>query len=256
MSTEFPNATIPIRALWQPRHEPLGSLPGCVHGVVFDTGDVLYDATVWRRWLLKVLARLGLSTNYRSFYRVWDQDYLAGVHRGQGEFWEEFCRFLLAAGLSRAQIDEVLVACRARRQQWMATARPLPGVCSTLARLSQAGVPLAAISDSELTRDAIEAQLHRVGLSDAFQAVICSTELGHVKPEPEGYLAALATLGLAAHDCVFVGHDREELEAATRLGMQTAAFNYDSDASADVYLGRFDILADLALARRPLTAAG
>ena len=50
------------------------SLPG-VRGVLFDMCNVLFDNTVWRRWVLKVLGRLGLHTNYRSFFRVWDRDY-------------------------------------------------------------------------------------------------------------------------------------------------------------------------------------
>lgn len=31
-------------------------------GLLFDMGDVLYDATVWRRWLLQLLHKMGLHT--------------------------------------------------------------------------------------------------------------------------------------------------------------------------------------------------
>ena len=114
---------------------PEGSLPRPVCGLLFDAGDVLYDDTVWRRWLLQVLARLGLHTNYRSFYHVWKHDFLDDVHRGRREFCEAFQAFLLSVGLSRAQVDEVESACQAKRNQWEASARPLPGVKSTLTKL-------------------------------------------------------------------------------------------------------------------------
>ena len=41
-----------------------------VRGLVFDMGDVLFDATVWRRWLLQQLQRMGLQAGYRSFFDV------------------------------------------------------------------------------------------------------------------------------------------------------------------------------------------
>jgi len=256
MSTKLPHATVSLRPAPRPRLEPRQSLPGPIGGLVFDTGDVLYDATTWRRWLLKVLARLGLHTNYRSFYRVWDQDFLADVHRGQREFWEALESFLLSAGLSRGQIEEVQVAGRAQRRQWQATARLLPGVRRSLERLSQSGMPMAVVCDSELPRDAIEQLLGRVGLAETFGAVVCSRELGSAKPEAACYLAALEALQLAPQETPFVGHDRDELAAATRLGMPAIAFNYDPQAQADVYLDRFDELVDLVLSRRPLAAAG
>src|SRR3981081_3849051 len=57
----------------------------CVKGLVFDMDDVLYDATLWRRWLLQLLGRLGLKADYHTFYRTWDAEFLADVHRGRRE---------------------------------------------------------------------------------------------------------------------------------------------------------------------------
>lgn len=256
MSMKLLPAAAPARHAWQPLAEPHGSLSGAVRGLVFDTGGVLYDATVWRRWLLKVLARLGLHTNYRTFYHIWDHDFLADVHCGRREYWEAFGSFLLSAGLSHGQIEELQVACRAQRRQWLATARPLPGVRSALARLRQCGVPMAVICDCELSEAAVHEQLGRLGLGGVFTAMVCSRKLGRVKPDAACYLAALEALGLAAHQTAFVGHDDDELAAAARLGMQVIAFNYDQVAEADVYLGHFDELVELVLSPRPLAAAG
>src|SRR5687768_3292479 len=65
-----------------------------VRGLLFDMGDVLYDATLWRRWLLQILARMGVHATYRDFYRVWDHDYLRAVHRGERDYHEAFSAFL------------------------------------------------------------------------------------------------------------------------------------------------------------------
>ncbi len=228
-----------------------GSLPRPVSGLLFDACDVLYDDTAWRRWLLRVLSRLGLHTNYRSFYHVWKHDFLDDVYRGRREFSEAFQAFLLSAGLSRAQVDEVQAACQARRSQWEATARPLPGVKSTLNRLRAAGVAMGVLSDSEHPATMLTERLERIGLGGLFKAVVSSIDLERTKPDPICYRTALRAMSLSAHEVAFVGHDTEELAGAANVGMPTVAVNYDPDAQADALIARFEELIGLAGTRSP-----
>jgi HAD superfamily hydrolase (TIGR01509 family) len=231
-------------------------LPRPVAGVLFDMGGVLYDDTAWRRWLLRVLGQLGLQTNYRSFFRVWDREFLVAVHRGQCDFCTTFRNFLRAVGLSRAQIDEVEAACQARRREVEATIRPLPGVKTTLTRLRQAGLVLAALNNSEHTSAVLAERLERIGLDGQFARVVSSIDLGQTKPDPTCYRAALEGMALPAEQVAYVGHDSEELAGAAQVGMPTIAFNFDADAQADVFLARFEELADLVEVRLPYAAAG
>jgi len=232
------------------------SLRQAVGGVVFDICNVLYDDTVWRRWVLKVLGRLGLHTNYRSFFRVWDRDYLAEVHRGRSTFHDAFRTFLAAAGLSAGQIEEVQAACQTRRRELQRTARPLPGVKATLAGLHRRGLALAAVANSEHPAPVLQEQLRRFDVAELFTAVVSSLELGSTMPDPDCYLAALRALGLSAGEAAFVGHDTAVLAGASAVGMPAVAFNYDCDARADVYLARFDELLDLVAPPYPKAAAG
>ena len=71
-------------------------------GVIFDMADVLYDATLWRRWLLRLVNQLGVPAEYEPFYHAWDHDYLADVHCGRRDYTEAFQTFLLARGLTWA----------------------------------------------------------------------------------------------------------------------------------------------------------
>lgn len=236
---------------------PAGSLSRPVRGLLFDMGDVLHDATLWRRWLLQLLARMGLHTNYRLFYHVWDHDYLPEVHRGHRDFCEAFGDFLLAVGLSRAQIDEVQAACQAKRRDWESTARLLPGVKPTLARLHAAGYVLGVLSDSVHASPLLWELLDRFGVSRFFTAVVSSIDLGETKPHPIGYRTALEKMGVAPEQAIFVGHDTAELAGAARVGMETVAFNFDPDAKADVFIARFEELLEVVTTvRPPLAAAG
>ena len=233
-----------------------GVLPRRAEGLLFDMGDVLYDATLWRRWLLRVLCQLGLHTSYRGFFHIWDHDFLDDVHRGRREFSEAFQAFLRSVGLSPAQIDEVEAACQARRNEWERTARLLPGVKSTLGKLQAAGVVMGVLSDSEHPGTALHERLDRLGLGGTFQAVVSSIDLERIKPDPLCYQTALRAMELAADRVAFVGHDAEELAGAAALGMPTIAFNYDPDAKADVFIARFPQLLPLVSPPSPKIGRG
>ncbi|HUY91270.1 MAG TPA: HAD family hydrolase [Pirellulales bacterium] len=213
-----------------------------VQGLLFDMGDVLYDATVWRRWLLQLLHRMGLHAQYRSFFKLWDCDFLDDVHCGRREYGEAFQAFLLAAGLTRGQIDEVEAASQARKRELERGVRPFPGIRGVLHRLHEAGMTLGVLSDSESTAEELQLRLNQLGIGHCFIAVVSSIDLERTKPDPVCYRAAVAAMGLPAESTAFIGHDAEELAGARAVGMRAWAFNFDADAVADRYLVRFDEL--------------
>ena len=161
-----PLVTIPI--------QPVPRLRWPVEGLLLDACNTLYDATLWQRWLLQVLRRLGLHTTYRCFFHVWKKDYLDAVHRGDREFCEAFREFLQAVGLNRGQILEVTIACQSRRQRWEQETRLLPGVRTTLNRLAGAGAALAVVGDCEHRGDALRRRLETMGLDGVLTAVVSS----------------------------------------------------------------------------------
>ena len=218
---------------------------GGVRALMFDMGDVFYDATLWRRWLLQLLSRMGLHTNYRSFYRVWERDFLDPVHRGECELGEALRAFLRAVGLKRGQIDEVEAASQARRRELETGIRPLPGVRSTLKRLHAAGATLGVLCNAETSADGVSERLTTLGLDGLFKAVVSSFDLRRTKPDAECYLATLEAMQQTAAVTAFVGHDAIELAGAAAVGLRTVAFNADADAVADRAIGPFEELWDL-----------
>jgi HAD superfamily hydrolase (TIGR01509 family) len=213
-----------------------------VRGLLFDMGDVLYDATLWRRWLFQLLGRMGLHAHYRTMFRVWDEEFLDDVHRGRREFAEAFQAFLLSLGLSRGQSDEVQAASQARKRELEMGARPLPGVRDTVERLAARGIKLAVLSDAEQSGDELQTQLARLGLAGRFSPVISSIDLEYTKPSAVCYRAALSSMELPTQTVAFVGHDGAELAGARAVGLRTIAYNYDAGAAADHYLTRFEEL--------------
>ncbi len=215
---------------------------GRLRGIVFDMGDVLHDATLWRRWLYQLLVRMGLHSHYRTLYRVWEMDFLPDVHLGKRDFADAFHFFLLSLGLSRGQIDEIEAASQARKRELELDVRPLPGVRDTIQRLAGRGIQLAVLNNSERTGDELQSHLDRLGLGGCFSPVISSVDLQCTKPSPICYRAALARMGLPSDAVAFVGHDRAELAGAWAVGLRTLAFNHEVGARADHYLTHFEEL--------------
>lgn len=251
--SELPLA--PVSPLGPPAPSPAFHGP-LFDGLLFDMGDVLYDATLWRRWLWRLLRGLGVSHGYGALFAIWDDQYLDAVHRGQGDYATAFTEFLAALALSRAQIDEVVAASRIRKRELESEARPLAGVKATIDRLAQSKIPLGVVSDSECSAEQLRMHLERLGLGGAFQAVISSRDLGCTKPDPRCYFGALAALDLAPECTAFVGHDAVELAGARAIGLTSIAFNEPPGCEANIRLGHFRELLSFVRSHSKLANAG
>ena len=98
----------------------------------------------------------------------------------------------------------------ARLWSWM-----LPGVREALATMSEAGLRLAVVSNSD---GSVESSLVEAGLRDHFHAVLDSHLVGHEKPDPRIFEHALERCGAVPHRTLHVG----DLYHADVLGARAA----------------------------------
>lgn len=210
--------------------------------LVLDLDHVLYDASPWQRWLLQLLNRIGLHTHYQVFFRAFERDYLESVYVGERDYWDALRAYLLAAGVSRGRVEEVLAAGHGKHRELWRDVRPLPGVAATLAQLAARGVRLAVLSNTASRTAELEEQLDRLGIAGRFEIVLSSCDLGLAKPMPECYQAVLAAFDLPSEAVGFVGHESLELAGAGLAGLTTFAINHAADAQADIFLDRFEQL--------------
>jgi HAD superfamily hydrolase (TIGR01509 family) len=66
--------------------------------------------------------------------------------------------------------------------------------------------------------------MERDKFDDAFDAIICSADVGAAKPDPKIYQIALDQLHVKANEAVFVDDILENIEACQRLGMKGIHF--------------------------------
>ena len=79
------------------------------------------------------------------------------------------------------------------------------------------GLSLGILSDA---MPSIKVFMDQYGIMDDFDAVVISTEVGAVKPDPRMYAAILDALGAEAGDCLFADDKPENLEGAVAAGMR------------------------------------
>lgn len=121
---------------------------------------------------------------------------------------------------------------------------PLPGVVEWLHRLAEAGVPCAVASSTQ--RLNIDAVLSRIGLQDAFRAIVSAEDVVHGKPNPEVFLRAAGKLDLSPARCVVFEDAHVGIEAAHAAGMMVVAVATTHPATelsaADLVVSRLDEL--------------
>lgn len=213
-------------------------------GALIDLCGVLYDDSIWSRWLFKLLQQLGLHTTYTPFFRVWRSEYLNRVKRQEVEYWQALREFLRAAGLSSGQIDEVEAASHAQQRKYESELMPLPGVTNVLNQLSNRGVQLTLLSSACLDTPGVHHRLQTLGLAPYFHSVLSIPDLWREHPRQAPFQVAAQTTHLPCQRLAFVGREAAVLTEAGQAGLRRIAVNYDDDAVADVFLRGFDRLPD------------
>ncbi|WP_052250711.1 HAD-IA family hydrolase [Xanthomonas sacchari] len=105
---------------------------------------------------------------------------------------------------------------------WSApTAARLNQPVLALLRQVRQRVPVVLLSNAT---SRLPHELQALGLADLFDAVVNSSEVGAIKPEPAIFLHVLAQLRMAADEVLFVDDTAVHVEAARALGLRAERY--------------------------------
>jgi HAD superfamily hydrolase (TIGR01662 family) len=97
-----------------------------------------------------------------------------------------------------------------------------PDVLETLRALRDRGYRLASITNRGYSGPRFQEEMAELGLTELFEHVAVSCDVGYMKPHPRLFQYAMEQMGVAAEDCVMVGDSlRADVEGAKTLGMIT-----------------------------------
>lgn len=181
--------------------------------VIFDCDGVLVDS---ERLLVPIdaaiLGELGWAITEEEV-----------VRRFLGRSAEE-CDRDIEAHLGRPIPPEVADEVARRYEEAFRTSlQPVPGVVAALDALEARSVATCVASSS--THERLRLMLGLTGLLDRFEGRIFSaTDVARGKPEPDLFLFAAESMGVAPPDCVVVEDSPYGLRAARAAGMPAVAF--------------------------------
>ncbi len=207
-----------------------------LRAIIFDfNGVIIDDEPLHLELFRRVINEQGLSLN--------DQDY----HDKYLGFDDRRCfiAVLNDAGMKQEADDVVvidrLVARKAKLYEHEIRQRYLlfPGVVDLMRQLSRR-YPLAIASGA--LRNEIELVLGRAEIRECFKVIIAAEDVSACKPDPEGYLKALASLNSFESDdeiepsqCLVIEDSIAGVQSARRAGMRCLAVtnSYRADELRD-----------------------
>jgi putative hydrolase of the HAD superfamily len=203
-------ATVPSGAMMEARQRAVAA--AC------ESGDVEVEADL----LLASLERVGLD---------WERSWARGRHLPPHEAAAALVRALGIEGAAREMVAEAFLGAGRGVELEFA-----PGIRACLEELDAREIRLGIVCDvgfsgGELLRELLDAE----GLLKHFDGWGFSDEVGHYKPAPQIFEAALAALGARPEESMHVGDlRRTDIAGATALGMTTARYRGLNDESEDM----------------------
>ena len=167
-------------------------------GTIVDTLPLIYRANV------VVLGEIGITLSREWFRERYTPDWRAAYRE---------------LGVPEDRWDAVA----ARWSEEMLAGRPraIPWVRGALRGLARSGVRLGLVTAS--TRNVVEPNLARLGLTSVFAAAYYADDVTTGKPHPEALLRALADLDVKPSEAIYVGDTAVDLAMATAAGTPFAA---------------------------------
>jgi HAD superfamily hydrolase (TIGR01509 family) len=183
-----------------------------IKGLIFDFDGLLVDteSSAYDSWI--------------EIYREHDCELplslWAVVLGGSGKEFDP-CSYL-EEQIGRPLDQEALRARRWQRKLELVATQPLlPGVIAYLDQAKALGLKVGVASSS--SRKWVVGHLDRLEVTYRCDAIICSDDVTHVKPDPEIYTTALAALDLCPEEAIAFEDAPNGLLAAHRAGLYCVA---------------------------------
>lgn len=206
---------------------------------VFDNDGLLLDTEeAWTRAEQKLFSRLGRE------FTMEHKRTLIGSSRSMAAVKLE--AMLERPDEGERLMDELLELVM---EEALLGVAPRPGALELLARLTDAGVPLAVASNSE--REFVERTLSGAELlrDGPFAAIVSANDVEHPKPAPDIYLEACRRLGSEPSDAVALEDSPIGVASAAAAGMFVIGVPYFAGTDIPGASLLVDSLADPAVAR-------
>lgn len=121
-----------------------------------------------------------------------------------------------------------------------------PDVHDTMGWLQEQGFKLGAVTDRAFGGPRFLAEMEEYGVSQYFQVVSISSEVGYVKPHPKIFQHALDALGVSPEEAVMVGDSlRCDVAGAKNMGMVAVWKRPPLDEPTEIGTDKTDVVGEI-----------
>jgi HAD superfamily hydrolase (TIGR01509 family) len=206
-----------------------------IRNIIFDAGDVLFTSMEPSlRRLERTLEKLDIYIPRQELAPTWKR-FRDKAEMGKIDIYvalEQFFKHQRLGKLAKKAVAHY------KRLETHRMYKVTPGVKKTLRKLAK-NHKLGVLTDSVYSARNRRALYTRMGFNHHISYVASSHDIGAMKPDPRAYRKILKMMSATRRNSVFVGHARDELDGAKRVGLLTIGFNLDRDAKADHVAKRF-----------------
>jgi len=206
-----------------------------IRAITFDYWDTLYEGGALPERV--ALRRTAVGALLGAYGRELPEEQLRALYEASGREAERWCSLAQHAYTTQERLRWILERAAVKPREncrhvaaavdavdnalLMLPPAMLPGAWQMLRTLSRR-VPLAVISDTGFASGrAQDRLLEKDGARSFFTTTIYSMDIGHAKPRPEIFAAAVEALGVPAHEIVHIGdNERTDVRGALDAGMR------------------------------------
>ena len=172
------------------------------------------------------------------------------------EIDEEFYRENISGRSNSKIVEDLLPDLSAEKGRDLADAKeasfrerahelePLPGLVDFMRAAKGRGLSMALVTNAP--GENVEAMLLALELSDFFDEVVLSDEVGYVKPDPAPYEAALEKLGVASGEALAFEDSTSGIASAVGAGIPTVGIASTQSPETLAEAGAFMVAEDFA----------
>jgi len=187
--------------------------------VIFDAGDVLYSLGDIRPIVKSFLDRY--NADFERSERIWKK-IEQKARKGKLNRKEAHKKWIEELGLPKKALREWEEI--DRRIVWRKVIKRMAWVNWMLKKLSR-NYKIAVLSDSIESAAEKRKSMERLGIDvNCIDKIFTSYDLGREKPNLLTYKTVLNYFHAKAEEAVFVGHSKDEIEGARKLGLTTISF--------------------------------
>jgi epoxide hydrolase-like predicted phosphatase len=193
--------------------------------IIFDGEGVLYSAKetvrIFEREYDEFLRKFGVSLEEQA--KLWFKFYPKTV-TGKISLREANKKIFKKLGIPTSKVNEWL---KQDKINWLKHTKLNKEVKKLLSKLRKKGIKVAILSDTVHPLKWRLELFKKFGLVKGkhYDKLFLSNLIGYEKPHPKAYLTVLNRFKVKPEEAIFVGHDKEEMEGAKKLGIKTISFS-------------------------------